>query len=161
MFGGVYSWRLKRRQHALALAWCGGDQRLANWLLAECHRGVGRLKPVDLYRHMAYLWLQHVDHAGARYAGTRDTSREDPDSPHDPVSRRVRRLMSQMPMEQRMALSLVDLARLSYKETAAVMNTGLFEVQYHIVTARRQLLEAMNPDNKSNCLDPVKPVKFC
>jgi DNA-directed RNA polymerase specialized sigma24 family protein len=60
----------------------------------------------------------------------------------------VRRLISQMPMSQRMTLSLVDVARLSYRETAAVMNIGLLDVQYHVVTARRQLLEEMQLGNE-------------
>jgi DNA-directed RNA polymerase specialized sigma24 family protein len=99
---------------------------------------------------MAHCWLQHVQNTGGPYSDSLDSPHYDPDadSPHDPVSCRVRRLISQMPMSQRMTLSLVDVARLSYRETAAVMNIGLLDVQYHVVTARHQLLKEMQLDNE-------------
>ena len=108
---------------------------------------------------MAHCWLQHVQHIDGQYSSALSDpySEADPDSPHDPVSCRVRRLISQMPMSQRMTLSLVDVARLSYRETAAVMDIGLLDVQYHVVTARRQLLKEMQSSNEQcTCPGPAE-----
>lgn len=159
MFVWLNSWRLKRRQHALAMAWCG-ERRLANQLLEESRTGMPRLGSVAVYRHMADCWLRLVDDGGALPNCRQDEHLYRSGSTHDPLSHRVRRLISQMPMAQRMTLSLVDVARLSYSETAAVMNIGLFDVQYHVVTARCCLLEEMQP-NIAQSLGPTETAGPC
>jgi len=161
MFKRWYSWRLKRRRRSLALAWCG-DASLADQLLAESCSGFGGSNPVDVYRHMASCWLRHVDCDDGCKTGAKDFPSDESVAPSDLTGYRVRRLIAQMPMAQRMTLSLIDVARLSYRDTASVMNIGLFEVQYHIVTARRQLLEEMEEmhadGNDTVCLlTPVSP----
>jgi hypothetical protein len=149
MFQRLYSWRLKRRQYALALAWCG-DRKLADWLLQGCVSSGGRLDRLATYRHMANRWLQHVEKTGEWFLKAPVSPPFDSDSTRNALDCEVRLLISQMPMMQRMTLSLIDVVRLSYRETAEVMNIGLFDVQHYIVTARRQLLEEIH-NNKQLC----------
>ena len=149
MFGWFHCWRLKRRQHALALAWCG-DPLKAAWLVRETRVSSPRVRKLDVYKRMADCWLQSLDNTGAPPPDTRPATA----LPGDPLAAGVRDLIARMPMAQRMTLSLVDIARLSYRETASVMDIGLFDVQYHIVTARRQLLQQLHA-SRETCTCPV------
>lgn len=150
---GLCRWRLKRRQRALALAWCG-DQALAEWLLAESQAGTPGARPVEVYRRMATCWLQS---AASRPRDAPGKTHRDASSPGDPVSCRIRQRVARMPLPQCMTLSLIDVARLSYRETAGVMGISLFEVQYHIVTARRELLDELSAHgNEHASLDPAE-----
>jgi DNA-directed RNA polymerase specialized sigma24 family protein len=149
MFGWLHCWRLKRRQHALALAWCG-DPLKAAWLVRETRVSSPRVRKLDVYKRMADCWLRSLDNTGAPPPDTRPATA----LPGDPLSAGVRDLIARMPMAQRMTLSLVDIARLSYRETASVMDIGLFDVQYHIVTARRQLLQQLHA-SRETCTCPV------
>jgi len=151
MFGWFHCWRLKRRQHALALAWCG-DPLKAAWLVRETRVSSPRVRKLDVYKRMADCWLRSLDNLGvpppeARPAVSHATA-------DDPLGAGVRDLIARMPMAQRMTLSLVDIARLSYRETASVMDIGLFDVQYHIVTARHQLLQQLHASSET-CARPV------
>ena len=113
MFGWYHCWRLKRRQHALAMVWCG-DPATADWLVRESRASAACLNRLDVYRRMARCWLRHLDECGspARHRRT-------PASPSsDPAADSVRMLIAAMPMQQRMTLSLIDIARLSYRDTA-------------------------------------------
>ena len=149
MFGWFHCWRLKRRQHALALAWCG-DPLKAAWLVRETRVSSPRVRKLDVYKRMADCWLRSLDNTGAPPPDTLPATA----LPGDPLSAGVRDLIARMPMAQRMTLSLVDIARLSYRETASVMDIGLFDVQYHIVTARRQLLQQLHA-SRETCTCPV------
>ena len=102
------------------------------------------MEQLALYQRMAQIWVQKHAQAGAQTGGGCGASADESIPGQDPLKHRVRELIAHMPMIQRMTLSLVDVARLSYRETAAVMGIGLFDVQYHVVTARRQLLEELH-----------------
>jgi DNA-directed RNA polymerase specialized sigma24 family protein len=155
------SWRRKRRQQALALAWCG-DPAKAAWLLQETCIDVGTVSHVALYQRMAQLWLQRHAQTGAQAGDECDASLVKFLPGQDPLNHRVRELIAYMPMTQRMTLSLVDVARLSYRETAAVMDIGLFDVQYYVVTARRQLLEELRSGAANHaCPDTRETIKSC
>jgi len=162
MFGWFHCWRLKRRQHALALAWCG-DPLKAAWLVRETRVSSPHVQRLDVYKRMADCWLRSLDGLGtppptdARPAVSHANA-----LPGDPLGAGVRDLIARMPMAQRMTLSLVDIARLSYRETATVMDIGLFDVQYHIVTARRQLLQQLHASSETcACLGDSETVESC
>lgn len=144
MSGLCNSWRRKRRRHALALAWCN-DPETAAWLITETSRNITALDSVVLFKRMAQYWLQHYEQSDARL-NDECGAQSDSVPGQDSIAWRVREVVAKMPMVQRMILSLVDVARLSYLETAAVMDMSLFDVQYHIVTARGILLDELPSD---------------
>jgi DNA-directed RNA polymerase specialized sigma24 family protein len=164
MFKRLNSWRLKRRQHALALAWCG-DPAAAAWLVQETHKDAAAFNRVAVYRRMAQYWLDHQQQQPARPADdSPPASSDNTNASQHPLNSQVRELIAHMPLVQRMTLSLIDVAGLSYRETAAVMDMGLFDVQYHVVTARRQLLDGLRSDEQMRvCVDAdtSKPVSSC
>jgi len=161
MFGWFHCWRLKRRQHALALAWCG-DPLKAAWLVRETRVSSPHARKLDVYKRMADCWLRSLDHLGAPAPDARPTVSHATAVPGDPLGAGVRELIAGMPMAQRMTLSLVDIARLSYRETASVMDIGLFDVQYHIVTARRQLLQQLHAGRETSvCRVDGETVESC
>lgn len=161
MFGWFHCWRLKRRQHALALAWCG-DPLKAAWLVGETHVSSPRARKLDVYKRMADCWLRSLDEPGAPTTDARPAASHANALPGDPLGAGVRDLIARMPMAQRMTLSLVDIARLSYRETASVMDIGLFDVQYHIVTARRQLLQQLHAGSETcACPGDSETVESC
>jgi len=161
MFGWFHCWRLKRRQHALALAWCG-DPLKAAWLVRETRGSSPNVRRLDVYKRMADCWLRSLDDLGAPATHARPAVSHADALPGDPPGAGVRDLIARMPMAQRMTLSLVDIARLSYRETASVMDIGLFDVQYHIVTARRQLLQQLDAGSETcACPGDSETVESC
>jgi len=147
MFGWYYCWRLKRRQHSLALAWCS-DPATAAWLVRESRASAPCLNRLDVYRRMAVCWLRYLEECSS----PAERRRIPTPAASDPAATSVRELIAAMPMQQRMTLSLIDIARLSYRDTAAIMNIGMFDVQYQIVAARRQLLDQLRAiHGKSVC----------
>ncbi len=162
MFNVWNGWRLKRRQHALALAWCG-DPAAATWLVQETCKGAAACNRVAVYRRMAQYWLKHQLEAPARAADDDPpASRGETVANQQPLNYHVCEIIAQMPLAQRMTLSLIDVAGLSYLETAAVMDMGIFDVQYHVVTARRQLLDGLRSGEQTRvCPDTSKTISSC
>jgi DNA-directed RNA polymerase specialized sigma24 family protein len=112
---------------------------------------------------MADCWLRSLDDPGAPPPTDAGPAVSHADAlPGDRLGASVRGLIARMPMTQRMTLSLVDIARLSYRETASVMDIGLFDVQYHIVTARRQLLQQLHAGSETcACPGDSETVESC
>ncbi|MCG6864630.1 MAG: hypothetical protein LJE58_04295 [Thiogranum sp.] len=161
MFGWFHCWRLKRRQRALALAWCG-DPLKAAWLVRETRVSSPHVRRLDAYKRMADCWLRSLDDLGVPSPEARSAVSQANALPGDTPGAGVRDLIARMPMAQRMTLSLVDIARLSYRETATIMGIGLFDVQYHIVTARRQLLQQLHAGSETcACPNNSETVESC
>ena len=112
---------------------------------------------------MAQIWLHHQhEHPTSPVDNSPPGSRGKTNASQQPLNRRVRELIAQMPLVQRMTLSLIDVAGLSYLEAAAVMDMGLFDVQYHVVTARRELLDGLRSDKQMRvCADTSKTISTC
>jgi predicted DNA-binding protein (UPF0251 family) len=111
---------------------------------------------------MADCWLRSLDDLGVPSPEVRSAVSQANALPGDTPGAGVRDLIARMPMAQRMTLSLVDIARLSYRETATIMGIGLFDVQYHIVTARRQLLQQLHAGSETcACPNNSETVESC
>jgi RNA polymerase sigma-70 factor (ECF subfamily) len=119
-----------------------------------------------MYQIMRNLWIDEVrsrrtrQHAGMEAA--QDVIGDDGEALAESSNTwaTVRRALQELPVEQRVALILVCVDGMSYKETAATMGIPIGTVTSRVARARRALHERLAvPVGKISTLTPAKPVR--
>ncbi len=146
------------RMRRMARALCRDDQEADDLVQATCERALaarqrfreGTRLDSWIYRIMQNLWLDSCRRR--RSAGTQVPLGDAPDLPghdgrHETEMRStlaaVRRCVRELPEDQRLALVLVTLEGLSYRDAAARIGVPLGTLMSRLGRARRRLVEML------------------
>lgn len=143
------------RLYRVALAWCGdpmvADDLVQETLVISLQR-IGQLRDRDRLKAWMYIilsncWKQHlrrmrpmvdIDDIAVMCDGDAES-----DCSEQEVVYLVRRAILKLPVGQRQALTLVDLAGFSYAEVADILDIPIGTVMSRLHTARQSLHRAL------------------